>query len=167
MRYYVTIGERTFEVDLTADGIEIDGERVDAELAGIQGTPVRHLLVDGRSQVVAARQGEERGDWTIHLNGTRSEVRVIDERTKTIEAMTGASAAQKGPQPVRAPMPGLVVRVDVELGQVVEAGEGVVIVEAMKMENELRAESGGTVTKILVEPGQAVEKGAVLIEFEG
>jgi pyruvate carboxylase subunit B len=62
-------------------------------------------------------------------------------------------------------MPGLVVRVEVAEGQSVTAGQGVVIMEAMKMENELKAEAAGVVGKILVQPGQAVEKGAVLIEF--
>ena len=63
-------------------------------------------------------------------------------------------------------MPGLVVRVDVEPGHRVEAGQGVVIIEAMKMENELKAEADGVVSRVLVEQGQAVEKGAVLVEFE-
>ncbi|HEY0673364.1 MAG TPA: acetyl-CoA carboxylase biotin carboxyl carrier protein subunit, partial [Longimicrobiales bacterium] len=64
-----------------------------------------------------------------------------------------------------APMPGLVLRVDVEAGQQVNAGQGVVIIEAMKMENELRADAAGVVARILVQPGTAVEKGTVLVEF--
>jgi pyruvate carboxylase subunit B len=67
---------------------------------------------------------------------------------------------------MRAPMPGLIVRVDVTAGDEVRTGEGVVIIEAMKMENELRADGGGIVSRVLVEAGQAVEKGAVLVEFE-
>jgi pyruvate carboxylase subunit B len=63
-------------------------------------------------------------------------------------------------------MPGLVLRVQVAAGQTVRPGQGVVIVEAMKMENELKSDGGGIVSRVHVEPGQAVEKGAVLIEFE-
>jgi pyruvate carboxylase subunit B len=63
-------------------------------------------------------------------------------------------------------MPGLVVRVSVEEGDRVEAGQSVVIVEAMKMENDLKAESGGVVAKVRVAAGEAVDKGAVLVEFE-
>jgi len=81
--------------------------------------------------------------------------------------MTGGGAVAQGPKPVRAPMPGLVVRVEVEPGQEVKAGQGVVIIEAMKMENELKAEAVGVVSRVLVQQGQAVEKGAVLVEFEG
>jgi pyruvate carboxylase subunit B len=63
-------------------------------------------------------------------------------------------------------MPGLIVRIEVELGQKVANGQGVAVIEAMKMENELRADGGGTVARILVAPGEAVQKGAVLVEFE-
>jgi biotin carboxyl carrier protein len=67
---------------------------------------------------------------------------------------------------VRAPMPGLIVRVEVAEGESVSAGQGVVIIEAMKMENELKSDAAGVVKKILVQQGQAVEKGTVLIEFQ-
>ncbi len=166
MRYYVTIGERTFEVDLHNGEIHVDGEPVVAELAAVEGTPIRHLLANGRSYTFAAQPGEVRGAWQIHLDGARAEIDVVDERTRAIQAMTGKTAAQQGAKPVRAPMPGLVLRVEVEPGQLVKPGQGVVIIEAMKMENELRAEVAGTVARVLVQQGQAVEKGAVLVEFE-
>jgi pyruvate carboxylase subunit B len=146
--------------------MRVDGEPVVAELAGIPDTPIRHLLADGRSYTLAAQPGEGRGAWEIHLDGTRAEVNVVDERTRTIQAMTGKTAAQQGPRPVRAPMPGLVLRIEVEPGQEVKPGQGVITIEAMKMENELRAEIVGTVARVLVRPGQAVEKGAVRVELE-
>jgi pyruvate carboxylase subunit B len=167
MRYYVTIGERTFEVDLHNGAIRVDGEPVTAELAAIPGTPVRHLLANSRSYTLAAHPGEMRGAWEVHLDGARFEAGVVDERTRTIQAMTGKTAAQQGPKPIRAPMPGLVLRIEVEPGQLIKPGQGVVTIEAMKMENELRAEVEGTVSRVLVQQGQPVEKGAVLIEFEG
>ncbi|HSJ07617.1 MAG TPA: acetyl-CoA carboxylase biotin carboxyl carrier protein subunit, partial [Longimicrobiales bacterium] len=83
-----------------------------------------------------------------------------------IRAMTGRSAASTGPKPVRAPMPGLIVRVEVAEGDHLQPGQGVVVMEAMKMENELRADGEGVVARVLVTPGQAVEKGAILVEFE-
>lgn len=166
MRYHVTIGERTFEVDLHDGRIAIDGDPVEASLASVPGTPIRQLLVDDRAHALTARPGERRGDWSISLGGRTVEAVVVDERRRAIEAMTGASGAEKGARPLRAPMPGLVLKVEVEPGQVVKQGDGLVIVEAMKMENELRAEAAGTVARVLVEEGSAVEKGAVLIEFE-
>lgn len=161
----MTILGTTHEVDLTGDQPRVDGAPVRAELARVPGTAVRHLLVDDRSHTLVAARGAERHRWDIHLDGHRLEVDVVDERTRAIRAMTGAGGVARGPQPVRAPMPGLVVRLEVELGQRVEAGQGVVIMEAMKMENELKAESAGVVSRLLAEAGAAVEKGAVLVEF--
>ena len=80
--------------------------------------------------------------------------------------MTGQGGGDTGPKPIRAPMPGLVVRVNVQEGDTVEAGQSVAIVEAMKMENDLKAEGPGRVAAVLVEAGEPVEKGAVLVEFE-
>jgi biotin carboxyl carrier protein len=166
MRYYVTVAGRTLEVDLGAEASRVDGRPVSAELPALPGTPVRHLLVDGRSYVVLAAAGEGPGEWQLRLDGATFVVEVVDERTRAIRAMTGAAARARGPGPLRAPMPGLVVRVQVEPGQAVERGAGLVIVEAMKMENELTADAAGVVARVLVQPGQTVEKGAVLVEFE-
>ncbi len=165
MRYFVTIAGRTVEVELTAEGPRIDGRLVRAEMVAVPGTPVRHLLIDGRSYPLVARPGEGKGAWDILLDGRRFAADAVDERTRAIRAMTARSADAQGPRPVRAPMPGLVSRVQVEPGDAVQPGQGVVIIEAMKMENELKAEAAGVVSRILVAAGQAVEKGAVLVEF--
>lgn len=165
MRYYVTIAGSTLEVDLAGDTPTVDGSPVDAHLSRLPGTPIRHLVVDGRSHVLVARR-ETKHRWDLHLDGDHLAVEVVDERTRTIRAMTGQTAAASGPRPVRAPMPGMVVRVQVEPGDRVRAGSSVVIIEAMKMENDLKAESAGVVARVLVEAGQAVEKGTTLVEFE-
>jgi acetyl/propionyl-CoA carboxylase alpha subunit len=164
MRYYVTVEGQTLEVDLTGDRPVVDGEPVDAELTRIRDTATLHLLLDGRSHALVARRRNRHG-WELHLNGDRFETEVVDERTRAIQAMTGAAAGPRGPKPVRAPMPGLVVRVAVSPGDQVKAGQSVVIIEAMKMENDLRAEADGVVDEVLVAPGEAVEKGANLVAF--
>lgn len=166
MRYFVTLEGRTFEVDLTGDTPRIDGDGVAAELTPVPGTPTRLLLVDGRSHTLVARRGAD-GQWEIYLDGERFDVDVVDERTRAIREMTGQSAVEAGPRPIRAPMPGLVVRVSVAEGDRVEAGQSVAIVEAMKMENDLKAENDGVVARVLVEAGEPVEKGAVLVELAG
>lgn len=166
MRYFVTLAGRTHEVDLDNGAIHVDGEVVVAELADIPGTPLRHLLIDGKSWPLVALEGAVRGEWDIHLGGARMRTEVVDERTKAIREMTGASSEPRGPRPLRAPMPGMVTRVEVSAGQAVRRGDGIVIVEAMKMQNELKAEMDGVVNRVHVAPGQAVEKGAMLVEFE-
>ena len=165
MLYHVTVGERTFRVELGADGTLVDGTPVSADLTAVPGTDVRSLLVGGESyRFVVHREGG--GRWRLLLGGRRYRAEAVDERTKTIREMTGAGAAEAGPRPVRAPMPGLVVRVEVAEGDRIEEGQGVVIVEAMKMENELRAARAGVVRDILVEEGASVEAGAPLVVIE-
>jgi pyruvate carboxylase subunit B len=166
MRYFVTAGGRSFVVDVGGGRVVVDGRAVDAELRSVPGTPVRHLLLDGRSRTLIADDKDEGGAWRLQLDGHGFAVDAVDERTRAIREMTGRTGAPRGPRPVRAPMPGLVVRVEVEPGQEVKPGQGVAIIEAMKMENELRAEGAGVVSRILVAAGQAVEKGAVLVEFQ-
>lgn len=165
MRYFVTVGKRTFEVDVAAEKISVNGMAVNAELLQVSGTPVRRLSIAGESHRVVAEKGDARGQWELHVDGYRVSAEAIDERTQAIRAMTARGAGPQGPKPVKAPMPGMVVRVDVEPGDKVKAGQGVVIIEAMKMENELKAEAAGVVSKVAVEAGTAVEKGTVLIEF--
>jgi biotin carboxyl carrier protein len=164
MRYYVTVAGRTLEVDLAGDVPTVDGERVAADLVRVPGMPTLHLLADGHSHTVIAQRRDRQG-WDLHLNGERYEVEVVDERTRAIQAMTGQGVVAKGPRPVVAPMPGLVVRVAVEAGDRVHAGQSVIIIEAMKMENDLKAESDAVVERVAAVAGQAVEKGAVLVEF--
>ena len=165
MRYYVTVGESTHEVELRGSAVIIDGETVTAELQHVAGTMLRRLTVAGACYRVVARSAEARGSWSLQLNGEQVAVEVVDERTRAIRALTAHSAGPQGPKPVKAPMPGMIVRIEVEVGQQVKPGQGVVIIEAMKMENELKADGAGIVSRILVQPGTAVEKGAVLVEF--
>jgi len=165
MRYFVTIGERELEVELGAHGIRVEGEDVAPDLVELDGSDVHSLLLGGRShRVLASRDGV--GAWSLHLSGRHLLAEVLDERSRAIRRMAGNAETRKGPKALRAPMPGLIVKVEVGAGEVVSEGHGMVIMEAMKMENELRAEGAGTVKKVWVEPGQAVEKDQVLVEFE-
>jgi pyruvate carboxylase subunit B len=171
VKYYVRVGTRTFEVDIAGAYVTVDGERLEAQLAAVPGTPLHHLLLAGSSWTVAAQplegQGEGRGQaptrWALGAVGERVEVEVVDERTREIRALTGQARTPASGGVVKAPMPGLVVRVEVAAGQRVETGAGLVVVEAMKMENELRAPRPGVVETVHVAAGQAVEKGAALV----
>jgi biotin carboxyl carrier protein len=164
MRYYVTVDGQTFEVDLSGDVPRVDGEPLATELTRSPGTPTIHLLANGRSHTLVATR-VDRHAWDLHLDGERYAAQVVDERTRAIQAMTGQGQGPRGPKPVVAPMPGLVVRVAVAPGDRVAAGQSVVIMEAMKMENDLKAEGAGVVESVAAVPGQAVEKGAVLVAF--
>jgi pyruvate carboxylase subunit B len=131
----------------------------------VPGTPARQLLIEGRPTILTMRSAG-RGHWSLEIGGDRWEVEVVDERTRHIRSLTAGAWRQRGPVILRAPMPGLVVRVLVEPGQEVAAGSGLVVLEAMKMENELKAPAAGTVGAVRAQTGQAVEKGEVLVEFQ-
>jgi pyruvate carboxylase subunit B len=165
MLYHVRLGDRTVEVELGEEGVRVDGRPVDAALLHTDGTPVRGLVVDAAMHRLVADRGP-RGRWKVHLRGRALELDVVDERTKAIQDMTGAGAVAIGPRPVVAPMPGMVVKVEVAEGDEVKAGQGIVIVEAMKMENELKASGAGRVVRVHVRRGDAVEKDQVLVDLE-
>jgi biotin carboxyl carrier protein len=163
--YIVVIGERMFEVVLGPEGVTVDGRPVSASIERADATPVRGLFIDHRTyRVVADRDGK--GRWNLRLNGSVLEADVVDERTKSIREMTGAGATPPGPRPIVAPMPGMVVKVEVIEGDRIEPGQGLVIVEAMKMENELRASGAGIVSRVRVRAGDAVEKDQILVDLE-
>jgi pyruvate carboxylase subunit B len=160
MKYFVSVDGREVVVEVEGDRVRVDGRELTAHLGRVPGTPLRHLLLGDRS-VTLALEGN-RGRWQVAYHGDRRELEVLDERTRHIRSLTG-QAGRLGP--LKAPMPGLVVRVTVAEGQRVGPGTGLVVLQAMKMENELRAPAEAVVRAVRVRPGQAVEKGEVLIEF--
>ena len=154
------------EVLLDADGAHVDGNDIAATVSPIEGTPVRVVRIGNEVHRVVVRSGESRGAYTLWLDGYRFDVEALDARTRAIRDLSGAAAGPTGPAPVVAPMPGLIVRINAHVGDLVQSGQGLVVMEAMKMENELRAKAAGRVKTILVTVGTAVEKGTPLIELE-
>lgn len=166
MKYFVTLDHREIEVVVDGERVHLLDEHPLARVSEVEGTPVRMLTIGDRVYRVVVERGSARGDYTLAIDGFRLDLTVLDERTRAIRAMGGAAVSSKGPAPLRAPMPGMIVRVNVEVGDAVHTGQGVVVMEAMKMENELRSASSGVVRNILAKPGTAVEKGALLLELE-
>jgi biotin carboxyl carrier protein len=166
VKYLVDVDGERLEVELGGDGVTLGGTQVNAHLADVEGTPVRLVTIGGAQHRVVAVRGTSRGRYALWIDGWRFDVEALDERTRTIRDLSAARATASGPAPVTAPMPGLIVRIHVAVGDKVDAGQGVVVMEAMKMENELRAGAAGTVKAIHAVPGKAVEKGTVLVELE-
>lgn len=162
MKYAVTVGGKTLDVRVDGEEVRVDGASVHAVLGRAPGIPVRQLVLDGRARSLAMVRGDE--GWEVQLGGESWSVTIEDERTRQLKALTGQEGRRAGGGVVRAPMPGLVLRVEVEEGQRVSAGTGLVVLEAMKMENEIAAPGAGVVRGIRVQAGQAVEKGAPLVE---
>jgi len=119
------------------------------------------LLIDNHSwQVLVERNGDE---YRVSIDGELYVVNVQDERSRKIQKALTRAAKESGEFILKAPMPGLVRSVPLLLGQEVHKGQGLVILEAMKMENELRSPRVGVVRDIRVKPGDAVELGQALV----
>ncbi len=168
MKYEVTIGGgdeegRRFVVEIDGDDVFLDGRSVVAHLDPVPETPLRYLEVDGRTESLAmAYDGH---GWRVQVRGRVRVVGVLDERTRRLRELAGGGVKSRDSGVVKAPMPGMILRLQVEQGQWVKGGGGLVVLEAMKMENEIQAPQDGVVTRIYVEPGSVVEKGAPLVEL--
>ncbi|CAN5786641.1 hypothetical protein BH23GEM11_BH23GEM11_18100 [soil metagenome] len=170
MDYFTHVENAAFRVRRsrgTAGGaaLEVDGEPMELELAPAVDNPVRSVRIGSRSvRVLASR--DPSGTWTLEVGGRRYHAEVNDRGQEAVRQARRASGAGSGLAPLKAPMPGLVMRVEVAVGDEVTAGQGLVIVEAMKMENELKAMAKARVRAVHAVPGAPVEKGMVLVEFE-
>jgi pyruvate carboxylase subunit B len=165
MKYAVLVNGQVIEVEVDGERVTIAGEAHTATLGAIPGTPLRQLLLDGRPTTLSV-ESLGRGRWALSPAGERWEVEVLDERARHIRSLTAGAGRPSAAPVLKAPMPGLVLRVHAVAGQAVAAGAGLVVLEAMKMENELKAPAAAVVKAVRVQPGEAVEKGQVLVEFE-
>lgn len=167
MKFVVDLNDQRRSVSIDPEGVSFEGEGpIPAELAEIEGSPVRMVKLGSQVYRVVVQKREGKGRYTLWVDGYRFETEALDERTRAIRDISAASAAPSGPAPIVAPMPGMIIRINVKSGDHIEAGQGVVVMEAMKMENELRATSNGIVKSVEVSPGTAVEKGALLVALE-
>ena len=163
MKFVATIGDRveTVEVRGTAGRYRLTiGSEVREVDARLTGPGIYSLLIDGVSYVadVADRDG-------ACVVGVADETYVIqvEEATRYLIRTKAGAAAGAGPQTLTAPLPGKITHVAVEAGDTVAAGDTLLVIEAMKMENELKAGAPGTVAEVRVRPGQAVNAGDVLV----
>ena len=161
----VEVAGRIFRIEFDERGLRVDGEPLDIELSPASGAGIRVATVGQRRLRVVAH-GEGEGRWRIRIGHAHHDVRVRDAGAGCVEGSSPGGIGQGGHQALRAPMPGLVVRIGVSPGQVVEPGSGLVILDAMKMENELVAEARVRVADVLVAAGDPVEKGELLVTFE-
>ncbi len=123
---------------------------------------IRSATIDNRQVEFGVVKRD--GVYQILIDGIDYEVQVVDARFEKLLALGGESSGGGGAAQVKAPIPGLVVRVLVESGEQVSRDQPLLILDAMKLENEILSPSDGTVASISVKPGQAVEKGEPLIE---
>ncbi len=158
------IGDRRFEWSFAEDGsILLDGKKIQADIQKM--LPGRYsILLDGRSIHATIHRNDL--IYTVAINGNIYTVEIETSLKKLNILFSGTSHKKHLDIEVRSPMPGMVVRCEVKEGEKIAAGDGLLILEAMKMENEIRAVKEGTVKKILVFDRQVVEKGELLLLIE-
>ena len=165
MKYITTIEEKQFTVEIIDEKhVSVDGKVYEIDFESVSGQPVYSLIVDGRSHESYIYQGDE--NWQVLLRGRLYPVTVEDEREMRLRAAAGGRVAETGEFHLRAPMPGLVVAVPVTEGQEVKKGEVILILESMKMQNELKAPRDGTIGRIRVRPGESVEQKQTLLSVQ-
>jgi len=173
VKYIVELDGTSYTVEIEApDRVVVDGEPHQVDLKSIArgqttdiaGGAVYSLIIDGQSHEVFVEEGLD--GYDIMVEGERHLVRVEDERTRALTGLTEKEGKGVKEMAIKAPMPGVVVKVVADEGQEVKAGQAVVILEAMKMENEIRTPRDGKVKAVNVTAGQPVEHGQVLAVIE-
>ena len=162
MKYIATIDDRSFEIDINEEGeIIADGKRLSVDFQSVADQPVYSMLLDGESFEANVFLRDK--EVEVLLRGRLFLIDVEDERQRRLRETASIELDLEGEFMLTDPMPGMVVAVPVELGQNVEKGDNLIILESMKMQNELKAPREGEVSSIRVGPGDSVDQNQTLL----
>jgi len=164
MKYVTTVNNKRFEIEILADGsITVDGKKRDVDFKAL-GPAMYSILAENVSHELTIEERED--EIEVLMRGRLYSNRVLDERALLMAQRSGGMAGDTGEINLKSPMPGLIVAVKVEAGQAVKAGDTIIILESMKMQNELKASRDGTVGNVHVQAGQTVEQNKVLVTIQ-
>lgn len=164
VKYYARIGNNEYEVEITDSQILLDGETVNVDIVRSGIPELYSVLFGGESHEMLVTS--DRFNYTVSIRSEQFQVQVQDERNRRLNQARKMPTLPEGELAITAPIPGLVVKVLIAAGEAVEEGQPLVILEAMKMENEIRSTRAGTAKSIAATPGQRVEQNAVLVVLE-
>lgn len=165
MRSQVIIGKKTFQIELfpQANGrvkVALEGRELLVDVEVLPGGSYS-LLLDGKHFEIDADVNAE--GVVLERRGSRAWAEIIDPRAQVAGGRRGAGT---GPVVLKSPMPGKVIKLMARVGELVQAGSGLVVIEAMKMQNELKAPITGTLTEIFAQEGASVETNGKLLKLE-
>lgn len=168
MKYFATVNEQVHEIDIDHHGrVTVDGKELSADMRLVGGTNLYSLLVDNASyEVVLDPESDSHTTYRVMTRGMQYLVRVQDERSRRLALVDRSLRPPDGELLIKAPIPGLVVKMAVQPGQEVAEGDTLIILEAMKMENELRAPRAGVIHEIKAAAGAQVQLGQTLLTLK-
>lgn len=161
MKYITSVNDQQYTIEIDQDGrIIVNGDDFDVDFHQLSEGGILSLLLNNQS--LEAIVEERDGAWEVLIRGELYSVQVQDERAYRLAKARGITAEVTGEVSIKSPMPGLIIAVPVEEGQVVSKGDQIIILESMKMENELRSPRDGVVKRLRAKPGDSVEKNQLL-----
>lgn len=159
MKYITIINNQQFEVEIAKDGaLFVNGQEHKVDFLAL-GQSLYSIITDTASLEVVIE--EEGGKYEVMMGGRLYDGQVLDERALLLAQRKGGLGGGGGE--VMSPMPGLIVAIPIEVGQSIQKGQTVIILESMKMQNELKSPKDGIVQSVNVSTGQTVDKGALLV----
>jgi biotin carboxyl carrier protein len=162
MKYIATVGDEEFTIDVNREGeVTVDGTTYTVDMQGVGSECLYSLIVDGKSYDIFIDERDE--NFLVVMWGGLFEVQVQDERTRRLAGLRRGPVAPVGEVLIKAPMPGVVTEVPVRENQPVEAGDIVVVLESMKMQNEFKSPRAGVVHHIRVKAGDKVDQNQVMV----
>lgn len=162
MKYVATLGDREYLIEVIDEThIVVDGVPFEVDFEAVSEETVYSLLVNHRSYEALVYPGEE--GWQVLLHGSQYLVQIEDERERRLRESLGGGPPENVDYHLKAPMPGLIVAVPVKEGQEVSKGDVLIILESMKMQNELKSPRPGRVARLRVRPGDSVEQRETLL----
>lgn len=162
MRYITTVNDQEYTIEIDQEGwIMVDDQEYQVDFHQLSEGGILSLLLDNHSLEAIVEERDQ--SWEVLIQGELYTVKVQDERAYRLAKARGIASEVTGEANVKSPMPGLIIDVPVTEGQKIEKGQQVIILESMKMENELRAPRDGTIKRIWVTKGATVEKNEVLV----
>jgi biotin carboxyl carrier protein len=163
MKYVTILNGQRFDIEINRDGsIAVNGETRFVDFLSISPS-LYSMLMDERAYEVVI--DDQDGELEVQLRGRRYTGEVLDERAQLLASERAGVQVSSGELQVRSPMPGLIVAIPVSEGQAVQQGQTLLILESMKMQNELKAPRDGVINRVYVQPGQSVEQGKPLLSL--
>jgi len=157
---------KEIEIDIKKDNILLNGKKVDADIVKISSDKFHVIYNDGSYTIELLSKNETGKELTIAVNGKKQIVSVKDDFDELLHKLGMDNLIHIKMNEVKAPMPGLVLCVMVKEGDIIQKGDALIVLEAMKMENIIKATGEGIVKKIVAQTKQAVEKNQVLLVME-